>query len=734
MSLTFPAAYSAKLHSSSIDVDWLFHFKNDNAGYVYLASKDRTVGGNRYYGIVEDSGEITRELDLINCTASIGEISISCVDKYKTDTLTAELLHNGADYYINQQVLIYECANDETTLANCPLLFEGRLKEIDIQGNSCVLIIEQWTPFDHIKIPNLRDTGNAGVYQPAVYGDFSPNAQGDFQLNANLYPAPLLKHSSYSKLFAVTKAISSLGDGHFYNKEIDKFIYIVSCSAASSVKDGLNTIRAFQEFEMDFSFYPQDSDDADNDDTNDFTNPDNAWDGNSGTWAVDTITSYADAEESVELVLILPTMQDKITGDLCYILIDADLIIDSINGSPDGADAYLEVSIDNSTWHEVLTRGSVGTTSTDGTGDVGTGDFDSVTIDVSAELTDGILPTKVYARLRNYIQDEDPVGDMTSTANVRGLYVRAYFYWNILINPSEAGAKKFTDVDVVYIGDDGLERDYTDGDSAATNMEIHQAHRDIMSRFASVDFDNDYMNGWGDLDIVRSRWKVRLWLLEPMPLKELLEKLQFEGCFIFTLTADSDGSGTSGGRYIWVQDTYTNGDFPDTDGDPVVQVLNEKDYINPSIGHTDSFEIITKTIYNFDRHPATDSYRSTTPYDNTVDRDNWNLGTSHFESIDLDYLVGSWNGTNEIYADGDNTPNESIALYRDNIQSEPKILVDCEITNKKKMNVEYGDIVQFNDSNVDPYGESWANLFFMVISERRSKMGLSITVREVYRA
>ena len=111
MSLTFPAAYSAKLHSSSIDIDWLFHFVNDSAGVVYLASKDRTVSSNRYYGVIEDSGEITRELDLINCTASIGEISISCVDKYKIDTLSAELLHNGTDYYINQQVLIYECAN-----------------------------------------------------------------------------------------------------------------------------------------------------------------------------------------------------------------------------------------------------------------------------------------------------------------------------------------------------------------------------------------------------------------------------------------------------------------------------------------------------------------------------------------------------------------------------------------------------------------------------------------------
>jgi hypothetical protein len=174
MAITFPAAHSAKLKSSSVDIDWLFHFKNDNAGYVYLSSKDRTVGTNRYYGIVEDSGEITRDLDLINCKASIGEISISCIDNYKGSTLSAELLHNGTDYYINQEVKIYECANDETTLANCALIYEGRLKEVDLGRNTCTLVIEQQTPFDHIQIPNAVSTVNH-VYSPVAYGDYSGN-------------------------------------------------------------------------------------------------------------------------------------------------------------------------------------------------------------------------------------------------------------------------------------------------------------------------------------------------------------------------------------------------------------------------------------------------------------------------------------------------------------------------------------------------------------------------------
>ena len=264
-----------------------------------------------------------------------------------------------------------------------------------------------------------------------------------------------------------------------------------------------------------------------------------------------------------------------------------------------------------------------------------------------------------------------------------------------------------------------------------------------MKKFAGINYDNDQMEIWiaaspgsYDLDAARDGWKCRLWELEPKLLRDILDQLQFEGCFIFMLVADADGSGNPGGRYIWVQDSYSNGSFP-SPGNDVIQVFDEKDYKDFSIGHTDVFEIITKTVYDFDRSPVDDSYRQEDEYGDSeaVRNDDWNLGTLHEQRISLDYLVGSKNGTDAIFdsASGDNTPNESIAIYRDNLQFEPKMLVQCEMKNKKKSNIERGDIIQFNDPSVLPYGKAWTDLYFMVISERRTKKNLGIVAREVYR-
>ena len=125
-----------------------------------------------------------------------------------------------------------------------------------------------------------------------------------------------------------------------------------------------------------------------------------------------------------------------------------------------------------------------------------------------------------------------------------------------------------------------------------------------MNRYAGVDCGDDYMVNWDaaapgsyDLDTARSGWLVRMWLLEPTPLKEVLEQLQKEGCFIFFFTADADGSGNAGGKFIFVQNTYGSGD--------VTATLDENDYSNLQLDMNDMSEIITHTTYNFDKHPAT---------------------------------------------------------------------------------------------------------------------------------
>jgi len=705
LSITFPAAYSARLHSSSIEIDWLFHFVNDNAGVVYLASKDRTVGGNRYYGVIEDSGEITRELDLLNCVASVGELSISCADVYKTGTLSGELLHNGADYYINQEVKIYECANNDSTLSNCPLLYEGRLKEIDIQGNGVVLVIEQWTPFDHITIPLNKATNASGVYQPVAYGSLALTAAG-FPTSREAIPARFFNQLMATRHYAISRdSAAAVG---LYEPAIDAYVRIIEDATLTETQgiDGvnlkLNAIRIF-------NHRPVDYDHSDYDDTNEWvTGPNQGFNGETGNYcqSVTLSTTVGEETEDTDYVLLVPQIKGFWYDYTIYVY----NVITVTTADADGDNnAELLVSIDEgSTWHQINARSTPGATSAawDNTGDI------------DADITDGVQPKTIIIRLKNTATGSS--GSVVSYGRVMDVYIAGSVKWT---KDDPDHQELFTRVEVAY-STSTLLKSYSGAEATVAN-EVHMMHRDLMARYAGVDYADAQMKNWSDLDTARSTWDVKAWVTEPTSLKEVIEKVQFEGCFIFMLVADSDGSGTVGGRYIWVKDTYDAGD--------VVQTFNEDDYTNFSIGHTDIYEVITRTKYNYLREPRNNAYQKQEDYNNTTDRDLWNLGTDHYEEIDLDYLVQCSNGTDDIY-DGDTTPNESICLYRDNIQSEPKMLVGCEITNKKKCNIEYGDIVKFNDSNVLPYGEDWANLYFMVISERRNKTGVSITAKEVYRA
>ena len=72
MSITFPAAYSAKIKNRSVTVDWLFQLYYDNEGandWIGIAEKDRDVSSVHYYGNVIDSGLILSEIDLLESLA-----------------------------------------------------------------------------------------------------------------------------------------------------------------------------------------------------------------------------------------------------------------------------------------------------------------------------------------------------------------------------------------------------------------------------------------------------------------------------------------------------------------------------------------------------------------------------------------------------------------------------------------------------------------------------------------
>ncbi len=238
--------------------------------------------------------------------------------------------------------------------------------------------------------------------------------------------------------------------------------------------------------------------------------------------------------------------------------------------------------------------------------------------------------------------------------------------------------------------------------------------RDILARSTDFDYGDASWTNWGDLDTARSGWTCNWWTLKPVGIDKLLNQLQFEGCFIFKMKNTADGA-----NLIWIKDSYSSADF----------TFNENDYSNLEIGLTNVGEVETTTNYNFQKHPAKNIYLQSSEYANSTDRTNWLTGTNeNKKEKKLDFITAD-----KVYTPiADTDPNDCIALYYDNILSEPKIIVRAEFSSLKAAGVEAGDIIQFNDSLETPFGKTWSDLYFIVTDVKRIPNKIILKAREVY--
>ena len=661
MSLTFPAAYSAQLKSSFLDEDWLFQLYYTAEGandWIGLASKDRIVTSVKYYGVVIDAGEISREIDLLNSSASVGTITITCVNKWKTDTLSAELLH-GTNKYINHTVKIYSCINDEATLTNCAYIWRGKIKTIYHSIDTCTIEMETDSPFDYIQIPNVLST-YFKTRIPIVYGNYTKLSTGknigyDYTGPGLLHPVPF--NQAYSDYVWALNHQADASDArlHIYEPNVREFVTLEIDDSPyydddTQSLDGANASKAQADLHHGWKQRPI-STHLDNS----FIDPGSAYDKDLTTFAlphtletdVSGTGSHADSA-SEELVLDIPTIKyGRVTTFQIYVswylLIDAEC--DPNLGSVTFQQFTAQIN-DNtfSTPVNLVELQDVFGTRTGGLYEYDDSDTGSATTDHSAALATAgyVMPNKI--RIEASL-DQVGVSDEQDARTTAIITARIYNVYMIIdvdldqANDPKGAAQTVSEIIHLYSGSDGFPQGYTDGEGGGATLasEVHQAHRDIMNRYAGIDYDNDYMTNWiaaspgdFDLDAARTGWDVRWWQLEPRSLREILDMLQYEGCFIFMLVHDSDGSGNAGGRYIWVQNTYASG----------LHTFTKDDYENIQISMTDPADLVTKTIYNYSKHPAEDTYLQTEEsHENTTARDNWSLGTSREETVDLEALV-----------------------------------------------------------------------------------------------
>jgi len=203
--------------------------------------------------------------------------------------------------------------------------------------------------------------------------------------------------------------------------------------------------------------------------------------------------------------------------------------------------------------------------------------------------------------------------------------------------------------------------------------------------------------------------------LNPVSLSSVLEKLQYEGGFIFRWTMEGNP------QYVFIPDTITI---------PTGNTLTKEDIKDISINLTPTSELLTHMEIDYEKHPAENRYLTSVTSINSPERKKRNISAKeNKKQVKLDAYVSPTIPTSPA-----SNPNDDFYTYYDNIFGTLKLIVTGIIVNPKFYTLEVGQFVDFDNDNMHPekaFGEAWTNKKFMIISLTRAIGTLQFKAREV---
>jgi hypothetical protein len=264
----------------------------------------------------------------------------------------------------------------------------------------------------------------------------------------------------------------------------------------------------------------------------------------------------------------------------------------------------------------------------------------------------------------------------------------------------------------LFFGGNGVEHCSWTGGTAIDAIYPHRIFRELLKVWTGWDATGiDYVevNGtdWSGSTIDSNRnWLVRWFTgLESKSLQQVIDALQYQGCFIWIFDETSSGREA---RIVYVKQSS---DFQATlDGDDLSSV---------KMGHTPVSQIVSKRIANYNRQTITGEYADQNTKTNS-NRADWNFATEeNIVEDDLDFLTAS--------ADVD-----SFLSYYDNIDGEPKITIAATIEDPQFWNLQEGDRVKFTNLEINPFGFSLGDYEFMITKIVEKPGSFSIFTRLVF--
>lgn len=737
-------------YSSNISENWLFIFHNQSGANLYLAFQDYIDSSNNFYhGVITNSPTIRDSIDLKKSRAKSSNMNLTVPNFTYKGAEFAEELFGGSNYYINRTVQVYSLIDN---VLSSSVIATFRLSDISISDDVINLSLVSQKPWEFISIPQNKHP-DYPLYEPIVYGDYTPasnaNASGENVVSAyaTVYPVSVL-HISFDSIYTLMPRSYTTSDNAYLHKDFGFNQYLplrlsdtiltnegskVDSTTSTTIDNsGLNVLKARTHqyvsntiHQCTFDGYMTTAPSNKTVSVTVFSNQDNMFK-RTVTGALDdtqtTTALFDDATgTSFNMIFTSPKKEmyfDSITKLLYRIKLSNvdepqnffhEVFSNRFDGTNDNLisgsgreRAYSDTAFNSGTGTYSTNTGAITFNDTPENGIVSNqivcGDeilsrITSVASGIRENNTLSISSCQLY--VRQLIPHPD--GDGTPTS---------------LEVSEQQDYEKIQKIKTFYCGGNGLKASWS---GTPDITEIHEAHRDLLIRFAGMTTSNP--NGYSGLDSTKD-WKIRYWLSEPVELKQQLEKLQYEGGFIFRYIKGNESSP----QYIYIKDSYSDSDVTYS------KTIGKMDLSEISIAPDDYSALTTQMDVSYQKHPSEKGHLITTSSKNSTTRSNYNINTKeNIQSIKLDAYV-----LPEIPTTPSSNPNDDFYSYYDNISGDIKININATMVNPQFFDIDVGETIEFSDMYpAKAFGKSFDNLVFMITSVTRGIGKVKFQAREI---
>ena len=747
-----------EIKNSNIVENWLFHFAGSGDD-LYLAFSDVTDSSIFYYGVILNRPSIRESLNLAKSTAKTANISVKIPDFNYLGNPISELLVFSSNYFINQVVTVYSKINNQTKVE----IGVFRLTNVSLDNDKLSLSLTAHRPFDGIEFPQAKTDTNL-IPVPVSYGNYTKNSATTFaspqyveSLTSKAYRPVPFNMIKDAKTLYIDGSATSDAELAVYEKSLDAFVPLEDAESSTNNTDGPyhhGQVKASQKR----AFYqrPHASEEIlEQIDT--VSNVANAYDGDNSTFS--TWTNSLIQTDDTDIITYEYSLK-PVSGfsKSSFVSVkendgDVALLNEALDSSETGIDitnddnlnAYDVIKIDNEEMNvnsissNTLTvgrgfNGTSGASHDNGTHLIQDDTLNVLFIRYAVEIN---TLTGDSSRVKIIWSHDSGKSDNSYTSNqsvttkkiqITGPTEKVRIRVNFIsqdtgaTQPSLVATVKIYDIYLLTqrIEEEPLEELYTANDglpangynSSAAITEIHEAHRDLLSRFAGL--SNSDPTGWSNLNSDKN-WVIRYWQNDIIDLEKALEKLQYEGGFIY-----SPNRG-----YIHIKDSES-ADI----------TLSKIDLADISIEHTPFSELQTSMNINYQKHPAEKTrYIVSQDSANSTTRTNYNIATPENKSqVRLDTYISP-----TIPTTPSSNPNDDWYTYYDNIFGSVKAIVKATIVNPKFYNHDddadllgIGSKVKFEDMYPEKiFGKAFTNVIFMITNFSRSPGKITFTAREI---